>query len=105
EHGDELAGPDGQVDAAPERPAAHPDGRPPQVEHGVAHRGRAGGRRLGAHGVHFPAPWASACWRPLSWVTCHCWNDAPAGLRVSVTVALGKPAALAAFTWAAMSGL
>ena len=60
---------------------------------------RVAGRRS-----HRPVPCARACWRPWSSVDCQSWKVAPAGVRVSVTVATGIPAWRAASTWAWTSG-
>src|SRR5205807_8915362 len=54
---------------------------------------------------YFPVAWARACVSAVSWATCQSWNDAPAGVSVSVIVVTGIPAVLASVTWAWMSGV
>src|SRR6266516_2961919 len=107
EDGHELARTDGGVYPGP-------DGPPAEHDHGVAYldqrggcRGVLDGYRAGGqgHDGHLPVAWASACFSALSWATCQSWKEEPAGVSVSVIVATGMPAALAAATCACMSGV
>ena len=102
EHGDELARLHAQRDVRPDLPAAEPDLRVPDVDR--LRKGAAGGLVRHCHG-HLPVAWASAACRMVSCRTCQSWNDAPAGVRVSVTVVTGMPALRAALTCAWTSGV
>lgn len=54
---------------------------------------------------HAPPACVSASCNAFIWVDCQSWNDAAAGVSVSVISVTGMPAFLAASTWAWTSGV
>ena len=71
-------------------------GRPSSAERLTSRRATAGASVRGSAVLgHRPVAWCRAACRRVSWATCHCWKEADAGDRVSVTVTIGMPAARA----------